>query len=296
MKAKFMIGFFKNFLLIIFVAILVGLIGIYVVKKISREGEPKNQLIGVAKKQTLSQRITFAGMMASQKRSVIAAPYNGYVKTIFVKVGDQVKQGDPVVSISASLDAFEEVHPLRAPFNGLVTLIRKTKGEFVKENDASDYVMRIDDVSRFFVEARVPEIDRMKINVGQQAIIKVAAIFDTPLNGRVEKLALAPEEKGPGPIFGGRSQIEYQVLIAMEGQHERLMPGLSAIIDVIIASVKDAITLGHEFIHQEDDHYFVIMKNGEKRSITVGLKNDEGMEITSGLDEGEMVLPIEFVP
>lgn len=287
-----MIGFFKKLFFSIVIAGLLFAIGFYVVKKMTPESTTPS-VLGVVERKDLVQRISFAGVITSQRRSIITAPYSGYVKTLFVKIGDKVKKGDALVSIAASLDSFEPVHPLRAPFSGLVTLIRKSEGEFVKENDAQDYVLRIDDVSRYFVEAKVPEIDRLKVEIGQVAIIKASAISDVPLNGVVRRLSLAPEEKAQGFTFGGKSQVEYLVFIEITDADQRLKPGMSAIIDVIAASAKQVLAIGHEFVHDDNPPY-VILKDGTKREIKIGLKNDEAVEVVDGLKEGEQVRQVEF--
>lgn len=284
----------KLSLWIIVIAIIAA--GIYFAPQLFPKPESHKNIIGTVKKADLEQRITFAGVITSKKRTIITAPYSGYIKELFVKIGDHVKKGDPVLSIAASLDSFEPVHPLRAPFAGVVSLIRKSQGEFVKENDAQDYVLRIDDLSKFFVEAKIPEIDRMKVAVGQEAIIKASAISNIPFHGVVQKVSLAPEEKNQGFSFGGKSQVEYPVLIAIKDNDDRLKPGLSAIVDVIAASKKQVLTLGHEFVHDENGQSFVILENGSKQEVKIGLKNDEAVEIIEGLQEGEHVQQIEFAP
>lgn len=291
-----MIGFFKRlFFWIVLCGLLIAL-GIYLAKKITTKSETKPVVLGQVIRKDLVQRITFAGVIASRRRTIITAPYSGYIKILYVKIGDRVKKGDPLVSITASLDSFEPVHPLRAPFSGVVTLVRKSEGEFAKENDAQDYVLRIDDISRFFVEAKVPEIDRLKVAIGQEAVIKASAISDIPFHGIVRRLSLAPEEKAQGFSFSGKTQVEYQVYIEITDSDTRIKPGMSAIIDVIAASAKQVLTIGHEFVHEDEGQSYVLLKDGTKREIKIGLRNDEIVEIVDGLNEGEEVRQVEFAP
>lgn len=292
-----MIGFFKKALIFLVVACVIG--GIAYAVKITvidvKPSMPTN--LGKVERKDLIQRISFAGIIASKRRSIITAPYSGYIKDLFVCVGTKVKKGDPLVSITASLDNLEEVHPLRAPFSGLVTLVRKEEGEFIKEADTQDFVLRIDDLSRYFVEAKVPEIDRTKVAIGQEALIKASALSQTPLKGVVKRVSIAPEEKGGGGYsFGGKVQVEYSVFIELTDVDDRIKPGMSAIIDVTAASRKAVLTLSHEYVQIEADRTFVTLKNGEKREINVGLKNDEAVEILDGLNEGDEIQQVEFAP
>lgn len=291
-----MIGFFKRLIIWLIVIGLLLALGVYFSQLLKDESKMQGPVLGRVERKDLELRITFAGTITSQRRTIITAPYSGYVKLLYVKVGDRVKKGDALVSFTASLDSYEEVHPLRAPFSGTVTLIRKSEGEFVKENDAMDYVLRIDDTSRFFVEAKVPEIDRLKVQIGQDAVIKVSAISDAVYHGVVRRLSLAPEEKAQGFSFGGKTQVEYLVYIEVTDGDAKLKPGMSAIIDVIAASSKQALTIGHEFVHDEEGPPYVVFKDGTKREITIGLRNDEAVEIVDGLKEGDELRQVEFAP
>lgn len=291
-----MTGFFKStFLSLLAISLILGLV-YFVTKNVSLGTKKASAIFGTVLKTDLVQKISFAGVVTSQRRSIIAAPYSGYVKKIYVAVGKRVKKGEPLVSVTASLDSFEEVHPLRAPFSGLITLIRKSEGEFVKENDAMDYILRIDDMSKFFIEAKVPEIDRTKVLVGQEAVIKTSAISDLPFKGIVKRVALAPEEKQQGFSFGGKEQVEYPLTIELLDSDERIKPGMSATIDVIAISLKDVLTLRHEYVQNDNDHFSVILEDGTKREIKIGLRNDEMVEIVDGLREGDVVQQVEFAP
>ena len=51
---------------------------------------------------------------------------------IYVKFGQHVKEGDPIVSLEQSLHSqHEEIYPLRAPFEGDVVQILHNEGEYV---------------------------------------------------------------------------------------------------------------------------------------------------------------------
>lgn len=58
-------------------------------------------------------------------------------------------------------------------------------------------------------------------------------------------------------------------------------------------SVQNVLTIGRDSLYEEDDHYFVYVKNQEdekeKREITVGAEDTHYIEVTGGLSEGELV-------
>lgn len=229
--------------------------------------------------------------MVPLKKSVISAPYNGYIKKIFVKLGDHVEANDPLVTVSQSLQSKDTTYPLRAPFKGTVVQIEKSEGEYVREGDPKDFILRVDNLEHFFVVASAPEIDRIKLKVGQEAVIRVAAILNRTYKGVISELSLAAKEKEQW----GRSQsIEYPIKIELLDFDPNIHSGNSVIADIITAKKSQVLTLRHEFIRRENNRYFVLMADGHKQEIQVGMQNEEGFEVVSGLKEGDKVRQVDF--
>ncbi|MBI2521134.1 MAG: efflux RND transporter periplasmic adaptor subunit [Bdellovibrio sp.] len=247
--------------------------------------------LGAVVKQDLVQRVTIAGTVTPLKKTIITAPYHGYVKKLFVKVGDKVNQGTPLVSVVQSLQSGDNPFPLRSPLTGTVVQIGKSEGEFVREGDPKEFILRIDDTSKLYVVANAPEIDRVKVKSGQDAVIKASAILNRKYQGVIRELSLAARDKEEW----GRSQVvEFPIRIEITDSDEMLRPGMSVVIDVITAKKENILTLRHEFIHRNDEKYYVILSSGKARDIQVGLQNEESFEILSGLNEGEKVKQIDF--
>lgn len=279
----------KRNLLIASALVLALVIGIYFKLKSIDSGS--GDRIGKVVREDLIQRVTIAGTVVPIRTTIVAAPYDGYIKRLFVKQGQKVHAGDPLLSIAQSLQAAENVFPIRAPFTGTVTQLIKNEGQFVKQNDSKEYIMRIDDFTKMYVNANAPEIDIVKIETDFEAVIKVSAILSRNYRGFVKEISQAATEKEQW----GRSQVEYVVKIEIKDADIQLKPGMTAVVD-IITSKKDAVlTLGHEFIQKENDNYFVILKDGSKRNIKVGLQNETVFEITEGLAEGKEVQQVDFL-
>jgi multidrug efflux pump subunit AcrA (membrane-fusion protein) len=239
----------------------------------------------------LIQRVTIAGSIVPFRKSVITAPYNGYVKKLFVKIGDHVKAGDPLVSINQSLQSSDGVFPLRAPFNGYVVQEGKEEGEFVKEGDAKDFIVRIDDLSKLFIVANSPEIDRVKVKEGQEGIIKASAVSGKTYKGIIRELSNAAKEREEY----SRSQVaEFPIRIEILDPDEQLKSGMSVVVDIVTDKKEKVLMLRHEFIRKENDSYFVIMKDKKRRDIKVGIQNEEVFEILDGLREGDFIEQVDF--
>jgi multidrug efflux pump subunit AcrA (membrane-fusion protein) len=253
--------------------------------------EKREEGVGTVVKQDLIQRVTMAGTIVPVRKTVIIAPYNGYVKKLFVKMGDQVKQGDPLVSVVQSLQNGDGSFPLRAPLDGVVVQLGKAEGEFVKEGDPKDFILRIDDNSKYRILSNVPEIDRVKLKTGQEAIIKVSPILDKSYKGIIRELSLAATQKEDF----SRSQVaEFPIKIEIVDSDEKIKSGMTVVIDVITNKKEKILMLRHEFIRQDADKYFVILTNGKRKNIKVGIQNEDGFEILAGLNEGEKVKQVDF--
>lgn len=247
-------------------------------------------MTGQVEKADLIQRVTIAGFIFPTRTTNITAPYTGYIKKLYVAVGDSVKSGSPLVSITQSLLASQEVYPMQAPFNGIVVQINKAEGEFVKEGDSKEFILRVDDPSQYIIKAETPEIDRTKVKVGQKAVIKVNAINDKTYKGLIRTIAKAPSVKDSR----NSSTVEYDTVVEILDADESIYSGMSALIDLIVEKKENVLTLRHEYIQKDKTGYFVTKANGERQAIEVGLQNEDAFEIVSGLNEGDTVKSVDF--
>lgn len=283
---------FFNKKIFFLVLILFG-VGFYTYKWFAPSREKTQEQTIVISRGDLLQRVTIAGNIEALKTTLVTAPYDGYVQKIFVKIGDKVKSGDPLVSVSQTLQITENVYPIRAPFPGTIVQVLRTEGEFIKQGDTNNYILRLDDMSKLFVQADVPEIDIVKIKKGQEAIIKASPILDRSYKGVVREISLASNQQASA---NNRSQAEYRVKLEVTAFDELLKPGMSTILDIIPDKRMDVLVLPHEYINKNDKgDYTVTMKDGSVRKIEIGLQNETMVEVTGGLKEGEVVRQIDFI-
>ena len=281
---------FNKWRWILIVGVLILAIGYYFKQK-SATKAGAIQTFKVQKGELL-QRVTIAGVIEALKTTVVTAPYDGYVQKIFVKIGDKVKEGDPLVSITQSLQATESVYPIRAPFGGTIVQVLKTEGQFVKQGDTKDFLIRLDDISKLYVNASVPEIDIVKIKKGQEAIVKASPILDRIYKGTVKDISLAATLQ---ESYNNRSQAEYLVKLEILDIDEQLKPGMSTVLDIIPAKKSDILTVPHEYIDKQGEKYFVTSKDGSQKEIIVGMQNESIVEIVSGLKEGDEITQVDFI-
>lgn len=252
---------------------------------------PRGTALGKVMRGDLIQRVTVAGTVVPDKKTIVTPPYNGYIRRLFVKVGDHVKPGDPIVSVAQSLLARdEEVYPLRAPIGGTVVQVLKAEGEYV-ETGSSNAMVRIDDTKRLLVEANAPENEIDKLKLEQDVVIKAQALLDHPYKGRIRKISLAARDQANN---WEKAKVEFPIGIEILDADASLKPGMSVIIDIIASRLDKVLILRHEYIRKSGEKYFAISANGKQLPIEVGAQNEEGFEVKSGVTEGMPVRQIDF--
>lgn len=272
---------------------IVSVLGLYFLKdSLLRETRSSIRTFPV-QKMDLVQQVTIAGNVMPERKTIVTAPFSGYVKTLHVKVGDEVEKGDPLVSVVSSLQSTDPVFPLRSPFDGTVVEVPKEVGEFVTKDDTKDYLLRVDSLRSLYIFSHVPEVDRTKIRKGLEVIIRASAILDKTYKGRVEEVALASRQQERLSFVG--SSVEFRTKIKILDFDEDLKPGMSAILDIVTHKKEDVLAVPHEFIFKDSGQYYAFLKDGERVEVQVGLQNEFHFEITGGVKEGQVLRQVDFV-
>jgi len=249
--------------------------------------------IASAERKDLLIKVTVAGTVIPHKRTVFTPAYSGYVRKLYVSVGDKVVTGAPVVSLAQSPNGGDVGFPMRAPFGGSVVQVLKSEGEYVEEKGEGNAIVRIDDLSRLFVVSEVPENDIGRVRLGQEVMIKVNAVLDRSYKGVIREIALAAKEKKEWRRSG--DGVEFEVRIEITDQDAQVKPGMSSIVDIITDKRERVLALQQEFVEKNGNAYQVTLADGKKREVQVGVQNAELFEIRGGLQEGEKVKMVDFL-
>lgn len=279
----------KNRILLLLVVLLSGALVFVLVRERNDPSEGKR--IGRVKRGDVIQRVTVAGQVRPLRSTAFVAPYAGYISKIFVKVGQKLATNDPVVAIKSSLQSPEPVFPLRAPFAGTVVDVAKMEGEYVNEKDAKDVIVRVNDLSKYFVVARAPELDASRIKKGMEVEVRVSAIDSGVLKGIVRDIDLAAQDADGWKSQQSTFSVRVEIVNPPEGLHS----GQSAILDIVTYKLADVLFLEHEFINQEGEKHYVITKKGKRLPVEIGRQSDLAMEIKGGVLEGDEVQQIDFL-
>jgi cobalt-zinc-cadmium efflux system membrane fusion protein len=289
----------KALKIFLFGVLIVSITGIYRIGSSKHWFKSDNEggfKIGKVERGDVVQRVTIAGSVTPDHKTLISAPYSAYVNKLYVQVGQHVKVGDPVVSLTQSLNGeHEDVHPMRAPFEGTVVQVLRVEGEYIDITNSGstngNSIVMIEDLRQLHIDANAPELDVQKLKVGQQAVIKASSILTRSYQGKIKNIALAAKEQQNWD----KSRVEFSVLIDVLDADPQLEPGMSVICDIIANKASGVLFLPDEFIQKDKDKYFVTDENGVSKPITVGIQNEEAFEIKSGVSEGDHVRETDFL-
>lgn len=239
-------------------------------------------------KADIVQRVTTTGTIASARKWLLTAPYNGYLKRVYVKQGSYISEGTDVALFSQTLSREDQSFPVKAPFSGVVSHVMRNEGEALLTTDKG-YVVRLDDLSKIYVDVKLGEADRGKVKLKQPAIVRVNALPDKTYSAQIELLSLATVE-----LDSYRESNDFYLRARIQDKDDRLLPGMTVLMDIIIDKAEGVPTLAHECIQRDEQGAFVILKNGTRVEIQTGLEDEQRSEIKSGVQLGDIVKITDF--
>jgi HlyD family secretion protein len=172
---------------------------------------------------------------------------------------------------------------ITAPLNGTIT---KNNYELGEQTSLATPVIEMIGESKLQIEVDIPESDIAKVITGQQVEVTLDAFGDEEIFvGSVT--FVDPAETVIQDV------VYYKVNVQLDEQDERKKPGMTANVIIVSEEKPDVLYIPTRAIKASNgDKYVEVLENEEviKKTVTVGLRGDQGTEIMSGLREGEMVI------
>jgi HlyD family secretion protein len=148
-------------------------------------------------------------------------------------------------------------------------------------------ILQVVDPAAMLVRVRVNQADVHLLQVGQPARISLDAYPELQFQGRVEQVTPV----GTTSMLTTRVR-NFVAIVSIQGSHPRLLPDLSAAVDVELERKDNVIVVPRDAIVREKDTFMVrvLDEDGARpRSVTLGAMNDFEVIIASGLEPGAMV-------
>ena len=189
---------------------------------------------------------------------------------------------------------------LRAPNDGIVNLLPnfRSQGSFgqstppFKEGDnvwTGAAIAEIPDLSEMYVDLKLEEVDRGKLQLGQAVRIRVDAIPDKEFSATLDWISPIA-----ALIFKGGSTPEktFPARATIAKLDPRLRPGMSASTEIIIEREPNSLLIPTRASFAKDGKPAVFQQVGKAfvvRHIELGKQNDDECVVTGGLKEGDVV-------
>ena len=199
----------------------------------------------------------------------------------------------------ANSDASETI--ITAPISGVVVGEPKTAGTMaVQGSDNPTVIMRIADLSKKQIKAKVDETDIGNIRIGQEATFTVDAFTDKKFTARVSKISQTDvtnswdTSSSASSASSSTSVIYYYVTLDVDDPENLLLPAMTARVVINTADRNDALVVPLSTLKTDaaGSYVLVLQEDGtqETRYVETGIYSDEYVEILSGLSEGERVV------
>lgn len=182
---------------------------------------------------------------------------------------------------------------VRSPIAGLVVVRTNWRGGRMVEIQEGEEarpgmpILLVVDPSAMLVRVKVNQADVHLLRGGEPARISLDAYPGLEFEGRVEQVA---------PV-GTTSRLTPRVrnfvaIVSINGNHPKLMPDLSAAVDVELERQDDVLVVPRDAIAGGQGGYSVHVADGGQfrvRPVTLGRMNDFEVVVASGLEPGLMV-------
>jgi HlyD family secretion protein len=189
---------------------------------------------------------------------------------------------------------------LRAPSDGVVNVLSnfRSSGSFgqtpppFKEGDTvwnGAEIVEIPDLSQMYIDLKLEEVDRGKLQIGQPVRIRVDAIPDREFTAKLDyisPIALL--------VFRGGASAEklFPAHATLQTLDARLSPGMSASAEVIVHREPSQLLIPARASFDHEGKPVVYLQQGKifkLAPIDVGSRNDDEIVVTKGLKEGDLI-------
>ena len=256
---------------LIIASVIIGrtMIGNHFKKKFSKR-PPPSIIVSEVIKNEFSDNIESFGTAISKKNKTFRIEKSNLISDLNLK--EFVKKGEVIVKLKSE--------NIIAPFSGILGVRGITEDVLGSENSI---IVTLDDSSEIYVDLKIPENFATVIKKDLSVIAKFSGIKDKVYEGKIDGVA--------SRINAETRSILTRVKI--DNPDYELIPG--SLLEITLSTNKrDSLSIPDTSIILEGNKayvYKVSKDNIANRSeIQIGLRNDGKVEVTSGLNEGDIIV------
>ena len=256
---------------LIIASVIIGrtMIGNHFKKKFSKR-PPPSIIVSEVIKNEFSDNIESFGTAISKKNKTFRIEKSNLISDLNLK--EFVKKGEVIVKLKSE--------NIIAPFSGVLGVRGITEDVLGSENSI---IVTLDDSSEIYVDLKIPENFATVIKKDLSVLAKFSGIKDKIYKGKIDGVA--------SRINAETRSILTRVKI--DNPDYELIPG--SLLEITLSiNKRDSLSIPDTSIILEGNKayvYKVSKDNIANRSeIQIGLRNDGKVEVTSGLNEGDIIV------
>jgi HlyD family secretion protein len=175
---------------------------------------------------------------------------------------------------------------ITSPIDGMVVGKPTPAGQTVVQGiSAAQVLMTVADLNEMEIKVLVDETDIGKIKTDQEVSFTVDAYTDRTFAGRVTSVSRSATTSS--------NVIYYPVYVTVTAPQDLLFPTMTARVTIIVGESKNVLVVPLSAVKEDKGQkYATVLADGkeESKAVRVGLSDDEKVEITSGLSEGDLII------
>jgi HlyD family secretion protein len=234
-------------------------------------------------------------------------------QTLKQRDSTSIRTAQQRASLIRARDQFSKT-TIRATLDGIITSLPVNEGEIAivgVQNQPGTTLMTIADMSIITAEVRVDETDIVSVKLGQEAMVKVDALGDRMLEGRITEIgnsalvrstSISAADLSNGTSTGSEAK-DFKVVITLDEPPPELRPGLSCTATIVTAMREKILTIpiqaltirelpaapGKKKIEQEGV-FLLVNDIAFFRPVKTGITGTTEIEVLRGLSENDQVV------
>ena len=224
-----------------------------------------------AQASSASALISYNQTKAAEDDLAVVSPCSGVIHSLGVSAGDAVSAGNSTSSSTSS-----------GTTGGGVTTASSSAAS------SSDAPVVIAPEQPLVVHLTVNEVDLASLAIGQRADIEFDALPTVAATGKVYEIA------SEGSVNSG--VVTFDVWLSIDVASPSLRQGMSAAATIVTQVARDVLLVPNSAVKTADDgtYYVLVLTDGAAEphqvSVETGLSSSTQTEVTSGLEEGALVV------
>lgn len=188
---------------------------------------------------------------------------------------------------------------IKAPAAGMINILPNPRsgdmfgnGQEFREGDrawAGANIVELPDLSSIHLLARLDESDRGRLEIGQDATIRIEAVPGKDFKARIEQISVLAK---PDFSAGWPPPKNFDLDLVLLELDPKVRPGMTAVARIATGRVPDVVLVPAEAIFQRDGSPVVYRLSGggfEERRVQVSRRGKEQAIVTSGIAPGDKI-------